>query len=151
MLIAPIRPMPRFARRKPMTPSAICSAAKNISWAWYAGSWQAALEGKGGPDAPNFQYHHQPFNYFKQFGPGTAARTQHLKDGGLGDSPLSNKFIADAIAGKLPAVAFYKPQGNLNMHAGYSDVESGDRHVANVLSHLMGGPQWKKHGGDHYP
>lgn len=116
---------------------------KNVSWAWYAGSWQAALDGKGGPDTPNFQFHHQPFNYFKQFGPGTAARDQHLKDGGLGDSPLSNKFIADAIAGKLPAVAFYKPQGNLNMHAGYSDVESGDRHVANVLSHLMGGPQWK--------
>lgn len=47
------------------------------------------------------------------------------------------------MAGKLPAVAFYKPQGNLNMHAGYSDVESGDRHVANVLQHLMSGPQWK--------
>ncbi|VEB45675.1 Non-hemolytic phospholipase C precursor [Chromobacterium violaceum] len=40
-------------------------------------------------------------------------------------------------------MSFYKPQGNLNMHAGYSDVESGDRHVANVLQHLMSGPQWK--------
>ncbi|MFB9158194.1 acid phosphatase [Chromobacterium violaceum] len=116
---------------------------KGVSWAWYGGSWQAALDGKGGPDTPNFQYHHQPFNYFKNFAPGTQARAEHLRDGGLGDSPISNRFIADAVAGKLPAVAFYKPQGNLNMHAGYSDVESGDRHVANVLQHLMSGPQWK--------
>ncbi|OHX22148.1 acid phosphatase [Chromobacterium sphagni] len=116
---------------------------KNVDWAWYGGSWQAALDGKGGPDAPNFQYHHQPFNYFKSFAPGTQARERHLRDGGLGDSPISNRFIADAVAGKLPAVAFYKPQGNLNMHAGYSDVESGDRHVANILQHLMSGPQWK--------
>ncbi|KIA81150.1 acid phosphatase [Chromobacterium piscinae] len=116
---------------------------KGVSWAWYGGGWQAALEGKGGPDIPNFQYHHQPFNYFKNFAPGTEAREKHLRDGGLGDSPISNRFLADVVAGKLPAVTFYKPQGNLNMHAGYSDVESGDRHVANVLQHLMSGPQWK--------
>ncbi|GGP25399.1 acid phosphatase [Silvimonas amylolytica] len=116
---------------------------KGVSWAWYAGGWQAALDGKGGPDQPNFQFHHQPFNYFKQFGPGTAARAEHLRDGGMGDSPMSNRFLADAVAGKLPAVTFYKPQGNLNMHAGYSDVESGDRHVANILMHLMSSPQWK--------
>ncbi|WP_283150301.1 acid phosphatase [Silvimonas soli] len=118
-------------------------SAKKVSWAWYAGGWQAALNGKGGPDSPNFQFHHQPFNYFTQFAPGTAARAEHLRDAGMGDSPISNHFIADCIDGKLPAVTFYKPQGNLNMHAGYSDVESGDRHVANILAHLMNGPQWK--------
>jgi acid phosphatase len=116
---------------------------KGVSWAWYAGAWQAALDGRGEGARPNFQFHHQPFNYFKQFGPGTAARAAHLRDGGLGDSPISNKFIADAIAGKLPAVTFYKPQGNLNLHAGYSDVESGDAHVANVIEHLRKSPQWK--------
>ncbi|WP_087690126.1 MULTISPECIES: acid phosphatase [unclassified Pandoraea] len=118
-------------------------SSKGVSWAWYAGAWQAALDHKGGPDTPNFQYHHQPFNYFAQFAPGTAAREEHLRDGGLGDGPISNKFIADAIAGKLPAVTFYKPQGNLNQHAGYSDVESGDQHVANILAHLMKSPQWQ--------
>ncbi|MET3138856.1 acid phosphatase [Undibacterium sp. GrIS 1.2] len=116
---------------------------KGISWAWYGGAWQVALEYKGGGEKPNFQYHHQPFNYFKQFAPGTAARANHLRDGGLGDSPISNKFLADVIAGKLPAVTFYKPQGNLNMHAGYSDIESGDQHVANVIEHLKKSPQWK--------
>ena len=115
---------------------------KGVSWAWYAGAWQAALDSAGGGSRPNFQFHHQPLNYFQQFAPGTAARELHLRDAGVGDSPLSNKFIADAVAGKLPAVAFYKPQGNLNMHAGYSDLDSGDQHVVNVLEHLKHSPQW---------
>jgi len=118
-------------------------SAKNVSWAWYGGAWQAAIDTNGGGPKPNFQYHHQPFNYFKQFAPGTPARDVHLRDGGLGDSPISNKFLADVVAGKLPAVAFYKPQGNLNLHAGYSDVESGDQHIANVIEHLKKSPQWK--------
>lgn len=115
-----------------------------VSWAWYGGAWQAAIDGRGAGQRPNFQHHHQPFNYFRQFAPGTQARKDHLRDGGLGDSPISNRFIADAIAGKLPAVAFYKPQGNLNLHAGYSDIESGDAHIANVIEHLKKSPQWKE-------
>jgi acid phosphatase len=115
---------------------------KGVSWAWYGGAFQAALDQKGSGSRPNFQYHHQPFNYFKQFAPGTAARAEHLRDGGTGDSPISNKFIAAAVAGTLPAVTFYKPQGNLNLHAGYSDIESGDAHIANVIQHLKKSPQW---------
>ena len=118
-------------------------SAQNVDWAWYAGAWQAALDQQGGPDTPNFQFHHQPFNYFESFAPGTEARARHLRDAGLGDSPISNLFLADAVAGRLPAVTFYKPQGNLNLHAGYADVESGDRHVANVLAHLEHAPQWQ--------
>ncbi|WP_312512407.1 acid phosphatase [Massilia sp.] len=116
---------------------------RGVSWAWYGGGMQAALDGRGAGSRPNFQFHHQPFNYFKQFAPGTKERAEHLRDGGLGDSPISNKFLADAVAGKLPAVAFYKPQGNLNLHAGYSDIESGDAHVANIIEHLKKSPQWK--------
>ncbi|TFW13330.1 acid phosphatase [Massilia arenosa] len=116
---------------------------KGVDWAWYAGAWSAALAGRGAGSRPNFQEHHQPFNYFRNYAPGTAARAHHLRDGGIGDSPVSNKFIADAVAGRLPPVAFYKPQGNLNLHAGYSDVESGDQHIANVVEHLRKSPQWK--------
>jgi len=116
---------------------------RGVDWAWYAGAFQAALEQRGEGAKPNFQSHHQPLNYFQQFAPGTAARAAHLRDGGLGDSPISNKFIADVVAGKLPPVAFYKPQGNLNLHAGYSDIETGDAHIANVIEHLKKSPQWK--------
>ena len=41
---------------------------KNVDWAWYAGAWQVTLDeykdSTGIPKIPNFQYHHQPFNYF---------------------------------------------------------------------------------------
>lgn len=89
---------------------------KNIDWAWYAGAWQATLEqfkdSDGIPKIPNFQYHHQPFNYFKQQGPeNRAERDKRLRDGGLGEEAGTNKFFADAQAGKLPAVTFYKPPG----------------------------------------
>ena len=120
---------------------------KNVDWAWYAGAWQATLDqfkDSGGiPKIPNFQYHHQPFNYFKQQGPQhRAERDKRLRDGGLGDESSTNRFFADAQAGKLPAVTFYKPQGNLNMHAGYADVASGDRHIARALKVLQESPQW---------
>jgi acid phosphatase len=115
---------------------------RGVDWAWYGGAFQAALDQRGEGTKPNFQSHHQPLNYFKQFAPGTPARAAHLRDGGLGDSPISNKFIADVVAGKLPPVAFYKPQGNLNLHAGYSDIEAGDAHIANVIEHLKKSPQW---------
>jgi acid phosphatase len=113
-------------------------SAKGVSWAWYAGAWQAVLDGKNAVPVPNFQYHHQPFNYFADMAPGTAARAAHLKDGGLGGS----EFIKAIDAGSLPQVAFYKPQGNLNEHAGYADVLSGDQHIADVIAHLQKGPQW---------
>ncbi len=113
-------------------------SAKGVSWAWYAGAWQAVLDGKNAVPAPNFQYHHQPFNYFADMAPGTTARAEHLKDGGLGGS----EFVKAIDAGALPHVAFYKPQGNLNEHAGYTDVLSGDEHIAEVIRHLRNGPQW---------
>ncbi|MFT4191171.1 MAG: acid phosphatase [Comamonas sp.] len=121
---------------------------KGIGWAWYAGAWQATLDAfkdsKGIPKIPNFQYHHQPFNYFKGLGPEyPEKRRQHLRDGGLGDEARSNRFLADAEAGRLPPVTFYKPQGNLNMHAGYADVASGDRHIAHIVKSLKASPQWK--------
>ncbi|MBA1244524.1 acid phosphatase [Pseudomonas japonica] len=121
---------------------------KGVDWAWYAGGWQATLDqfkdSPGIPKIPNFQYHHQPFNYFVQQGPEhPEERQRRLRDGGLGDDPSSNHFLADAAAGKLPAVTFYKPQGNLNMHAGYADVTSGDRHIVRVVKTLRESPQWK--------
>jgi acid phosphatase len=122
--------------------------AKGVEWAWYAGGWGAAIAGHGEdnqfPSRPNFQPHHQPFNYYKQFGPGTAERAKRLRDAGMGETARTNHFLADVEAGRLPAVAYYKPQGNLNMHAGYSDVDAGDRHIARIVDALRKSPQWEK-------
>ncbi|MGH8116153.1 MAG: alkaline phosphatase family protein, partial [Rhodanobacteraceae bacterium] len=124
-------------------------SARGVDWAWYGGGWQMALDGKGKhglsdkfPPSPNFQAHHPPFNSVRQFAPGTAARAAHLRDGGTGNDASTNCFIADTDAGRLPAVAFYKPQGNLNMHAGYSDVAAGDAHVARIIEALKASPLW---------
>jgi acid phosphatase len=124
-------------------------SAKGVSWAWYAGAWNAALadgsrEAKAPrmiiysarADSPNFQPHHQPFNYYARFAPGTADRAQHLKDG--------EDFMADIDAGRLPQVAFYKPQGRLNEHPSYTDLMSGDAHIDFVLEKLRKSPQWKR-------
>lgn len=111
---------------------------KGISWAWYSGALQDILTHGFRHPVPDFQTHHQPFNYYKNFAPGTAARREHLRDGGLAGAA----FLADADAGRLPQVAFYKPQGNLNEHSGYADITSGDAHLADVIHHLEQSPQW---------
>jgi acid phosphatase len=111
---------------------------KGVSWTWYGGAWQMALDGKNAFPVPVFQYHHQPYNYFAAMAPGTATREEHLKDGGLDGV----EFIKAIDAGTLPAVTFYKPQGNLNEHPGYAQVLSGDQHIADVIAHLEQSPQW---------
>jgi acid phosphatase len=135
------------------------------TYAWYAGGMGdyntpgtaftlANFADQTGTNVPHFQYHHNPFNYFAKFDPAAkynpvtgaadnsvaagAYRAEHLRDGGLSGV----KFLADVDAGALPAVTFYKPQGNLNEHPGYTNVSLGDNHVATVLQHLQASPQW---------
>ncbi|MBB5605702.1 MULTISPECIES: acid phosphatase [unclassified Janthinobacterium] len=120
-------------------------SAKSIDWAWYAGAWKdttalatASARNNNFPSPPNFQFHHQPFNYFADMDPvkAPAYRAAHLRD-------FDSQFMSDAAAGKLPAVTFYKPQGNLNQHSGYASVADGDAHIASVIAQLKQSPQWK--------
>ncbi|MES2010139.1 MAG: acid phosphatase [Pseudomonadota bacterium] len=115
--------------------------ARGVSWAWYAGAWAKATQDPTtiyNNTVPNFQAHHQPFNYYANFDPVTQAanRSAHLKD-------FDSQFLQDAAAGNLPAVTFYKPQGNLNQHPGYASVADGDKHIASVIAQLQQSPQWK--------
>ncbi len=122
-------------------------SAKGISWAWYSGAWDLALQdGMQDPSAPRkvmntrangapyFVTHHQPFNYFARFAPGTADRSAHLKD--------YTELAASLDRGKLPQVVFYKPQGTLNEHPGYADVWSGDAHIEQLIAKLKASPLW---------
>lgn len=128
--------------------------AKNISWKWYGGAWDAAVEdgfkpaserkviyvgdknGVSSPSAVDFQPHHQPFNYYAAFDPVTHAgnRSAHLKD--------YNNLLADAAAGALPAVVFYKPEGLYNQHPGYASLLDGDAKIADLIERLRASPQW---------
>jgi len=122
-------------------------SAKGVSWTWYGGGYNAALaDGLQDPSvkrsviytrqpgSPIFQPHHQPFNYYARFAPGTADRAQHLKDG--------EDFMRDIDKGTLPAVTFYKPAGVVNEHPSYSDLAAGDEHIDQVLTRLRASPQW---------
>jgi acid phosphatase len=124
-------------------------SAKGVSWAWYAGGWNAALaDGRRDPkerrgviysrDQGNFMFqpHHQPFNYYARFAPGSPDRARHLKD--------YDDLVADIARGTLPQVVFYKPTGRLNQHPSYTDLASGDEHLNDLLGKLKNSPQWKR-------
>ncbi|MEA2549420.1 MAG: hypothetical protein QOE42_2018 [Chloroflexota bacterium] len=130
-----------------------------VSWAWYAGGWDNAAGNTAGPGWTNgttdgtctdphvstadrqypfcpdssFQFHHQPFNYFTRYAPGTPDRAAHLKD--------EVAFIASAQNGTLPQVSFVKPLGNENEHPGYASEPTGSDHLVDLIKAIETGPQ----------
>lgn len=129
--------------------------AKNVTWKWYSGAWNSAVsDGVQDPSVArsviyagnsfgvattanvDFQPHHQPFNYYAKADPvtGAAYRTNHLKD--------YNDLVADAAAGTLPAVTFYKPEGLYNQHPGYANISDADSKIADLIAKLQASPQW---------
>ena len=133
--------------------------AKGVSWAWYAGGWSNAAGDVGGPGWTNgsgptcsdpnaitgstyplcpdwlFQFHHQPFNYFANYGPGTPGRA-HLQD--------EAAFLDAAADGSLPAVSFVKPLGEENEHPGYASQNTGNDHLVELLKAILAGPDANK-------
>jgi phospholipase C len=105
--------------------------AAGITWNWYAGGWDDAVAGHPGV---NFQYHHQPFNYFAAYAPGQPGRA-HLQD--------ETKFIAAAQNGTLPTVSFVKPYGDENEHPGYASEPDGSDHLVDLLKTITSGPDAK--------
>ena len=105
---------------------------RNISWTWYSGGWKEAMEGN--PD-PTFQFHHQPFTYFRKYANGTETKSKHLKD--------EKHFIKDLRKRHLPEVVFIKPLGKNNEHPGYANIEMGQRHVDWLVRRIMNSPYWK--------
>jgi acid phosphatase len=154
-------------------------SAAGVDWAWYAGGWSNANGDTNGPgwtngntpgvcadpqtaanatwpNCPNatFQYHHQPFNYFAAYAPGTAARAAHLRD--------ETEFIAAARAGTLKPVSFVKPLGLENEHPGYASEHQGSMHTVDLIRAIEEGPDarstlvvvtYDEYGGqwDHVP
>jgi phospholipase C len=104
-------------------------SAGNVSWNWYSGGWNDAVAGKPGK---LFQYHHQPFNYFKDYAPGTPGRS-HLKD--------ETEFLDAAAKGTLPTVSFVKPYGAENEHPGYASEPNGSDHLVDLLTAITTGPE----------
>lgn len=130
-----------------------------VDWAWYSGGWSNANGDVGAPGWTNgsgptcsdpnanpapgfprcpdklFQYHHQAFNYFANYAPGTPARIAHLRD--------EAEFIQAAQNGTLKAVSFIKPVGEENEHPGYTGVNGGELHLVKLIQAIEDGPNGK--------
>jgi phospholipase C len=126
-----------------------------ISWKWYAGGWNAALQNNTqAASDPNiiFQFHHQPFAYYTKYAPFLTAPTSdytttpplnpattgpnaHLQD--------ETQFLADLRNNKLPAVSFIKPAGIDNEHPGYAMEVTGQRHVAELVKAVQNNSAWR--------
>ena len=137
-------------------PSAIGWMRKQLRWAWYAGAWNAALADGRQPPIEAAPAIYAPETPGGQPGLSTAPSAVQLLRGvrsqaAAGAAPAASEglrrdLIADAAAGRLPPVVFYKPQGNLNQHPGYASVAEGDAHIADLVAKLRASPQWNAHG-----
>ncbi len=124
-----------------------------VDWAWYSGGWSNAngdinapgwSNGTGPtcadpnalttavfPNCPGklFQFHHQPFNYYASFAPGTAARAAHLRD----EQEFLQLARSSSKACNLKPVSFVKPIGAENEHPGYASESAGSSHLIELL------------------
>jgi acid phosphatase len=132
-------------------------STKGVDWAWYAGGWDNAAGNVGGAGWTNggtagtcgdprtitaatypycsdktFQFHHQPFNYYAAYAPGTVARAAHLQD--------EVNFISAAKTGHLKPVSFVKPLGEENEHPGYASEHTGSDHLVDLIKSIESGP-----------
>jgi len=131
--------------------------SKRVSWAWYSGGWSNAdgRQGEPGwtsgsgptctdpgtdpkasyPHCPDrlFQYHHQPFNYYANYAPGTTARARHLRD----EREFINAAKASRTRCRLKQVSFVKPLGKENEHPGYASETAGDSHLVSLLKSIQ--------------
>src|SRR5215211_6996262 len=125
-----------------------------VDWAWYSGGWSNA---NGDVDAPGwtngagptcsdpdtatgavfpncpdklFQFHHQPFNYYESFAPGTDARAAHLRD----EQEFLDLANSSDKACNLKPVSFIKPVGAENEHPGYASASAGSMHLVELLA-----------------
>jgi phospholipase C len=134
-------------------------SAAGVSWAWYSGGWSNAAGEVGAPGwtngagpacgdpnskanpifpyCPNkvFQFHHQAFNYFANYAPGTTARAQHLRDEAEFMSLAGSATDEEC---NLKSVSFIKPIGLENEHPGYTGVNSGSNHVVDLVKAIEG-------------
>jgi phospholipase C len=103
---------------------------KNISWTWYGAGYANAAAGH-----PNklFEAYHQPFLYFVNYAPGTAG-SKHLKD--------ETDFIKAIDNNTLPAVSFWKPEGQSDEHPGYAEVGREDKHATDIVQRIETSAMW---------
>jgi acid phosphatase len=89
------------------------------------------------PNCPDklFQFHHQAFNYFANYAPGTPARADHLRD----ETEFLDKARSSSRDCQLRPVSFVKPIGAENEHPGYTGETQGSDHLVDLLQAVENG------------
>ena len=129
-----------------------------VDWAWYSGGWSNANGDQNAPGWSNgtgptcadpnafttavfpncpdklFQFHHQAFNYYANYAPGTAARAAHLRD----EEEFLDLARSSDKACNLKPVSFIKPVGAENEHPGYASAHAGSTHLIELLAAVEG-------------
>jgi phospholipase C len=67
--------------------------------------------------------------------PATTGPNAHLQD--------EQNFFADVASGDLPPVSFVKPIGKNNEHPSYTDVVTGQQHVADLVAAVQKSTIWQ--------
>ena len=80
-----------------------------------------------------FQFHHQPFNYYANYAPGTPGRT-HLRD----EQEFIDKVSSSSKSCNLDSVSFVKPVGLENEHPGYTSESRRSGHLVDLLQSIQG-------------
>ena len=75
--------------------------------------------------------------------PGTAARAEHLRDGGL-DGASSSRRSTPASCRRSPSTS---RRAISTSTPATPTSQSGDQHIADVIAHLEKSPQWGAHAG----
>ena len=114
---------------------------KGISWAYYGGAYNAAVELQHNPKSTdptvligaaycnicNFE------SYANSIMGNTAQRTGHIKD--------ATDFFSAVDDGTLPAVSFVKPDGLLDGHPASSKFDLFEGMVKKIVDHLTANPE----------
>jgi phospholipase C len=114
---------------------------KNISWAYFGGAYNAAVNlanGSTNPaDAIGAAYCQicNPFQYASSIMGDPAMRAAHVKD--------TADLLADIDRGTLPAVSFAKPDGLLDGHPQSSKLGLFEAYLRNILDRLDQNPALK--------
>ena len=114
---------------------------KNISWAYYAGAYNAAIELQHNPTSidPAVQVGQTYCNIcnFESYSAAivgdSAQRTAHIKD--------ATDFFAAVAAGELPSVSYVKPDSLLDGHPASSKFNLFEAMVQNILDQLNANPK----------
>jgi phospholipase C len=129
-----------------------------ITWKWYSGGFDRALAQSPtnpshfgvtntDPSITLFQWHHQPFAFFDKYAPFKSVAQYNANPAAGPFNPESaahlqdeTRLYSDISNNTLPAVSFVKFLGPDNEHPGYTSLQQGQQHVADLVAAVQANP-----------